>query len=138
MVRTARDLEYGAQFVSGDAMATEEFTLLAGPAAEGTLFTFGPDARRNPEAKAVVDRFRIAGFEPAGYTLLSYGAVQAWSQAVKQAGTLETLKVIAALHNHSFDTVLGQIVFDEKGDLLKQNWIWYVFKGDEYVPVEQQ
>src|SRR4030095_8164524 len=89
MVRAARDQGYVAQFVSGDAMATEEFTLLAGPAAEGVLFTFGADARQNHEAKPVVQRLRIAGFEPAGYTLLSYGAVQAWSQAVKQAGSLE-------------------------------------------------
>jgi branched-chain amino acid transport system substrate-binding protein len=136
MVRTARDQAYAAQFISGDAMATEEFTLLAGSAAEGTLFTFGPDPRRNPEAKDVVERFRAEGFEPSGYTLLSYGAVQAWSQAVQRAASLDTPKVIASLHDHRFETVLGQIAFDPKGDLTQQSWVWYVFKGNEYVPLE--
>ena len=136
MVRTARDQGYGAQFVSGDAMATEEFVLLAGGAAEGTLFTFGPDPRRNPEAKGVVDRFRSEGFEPSGYTLLSYAAVQAWSQAVRHAGSLDTPKVVASIHGQQFETVLGQIAFDAKGDLTKQSWVWYVFKGNEYVPLE--
>ena len=136
MVRTARDRGYPIQFISGDAMATEEFSLIAGAAAEGTLFTFGRDARQNPEAAAVVERFRAENFEPAGYTLLSYGAVQVWAQAVEQAGSLELSKVIASLRDHQFDTVLGKVDFDEKGDLTDQTWVWYVFRGDAYVPLE--
>ena len=64
MARAARDRGYSVQFVSGDAMATEEFGLIAGPAAEGTLFTFVADPRRNPEAASVVERFRAENFEP--------------------------------------------------------------------------
>lgn len=136
MVRAARDRGYTVQLVSGDGMATEEFALIAGPAAEGTLFTFPADARRNPEAASVVERFRAENFEPAGYTLLSYAAVQAWSQAVDKAGSLELQAVIAALRGNQFDTVLGRIDFDNKGDLTSQNWVWYVWRGGEYVPVE--
>ena len=84
MARAARDRGYSVQLVSGDAMATEEFALIAGPAAEGTLFTFAADPRRNAEAAPVVERFRAENFEPAGYTLLSYGAVQVWAQAVDE------------------------------------------------------
>ena len=84
----------------------------------------------------VVARFRAEGFEPSGYTLLSYAAVQAWSQAVQRSGSLDTLKVIAALRNHRFETVLGRIAFDAKGDLTNQSWVWYVFKGNEYIQVE--
>lgn len=136
MVRAAHDQGYAVQFISGDALATEEFALIAGPAAEGTLFTFSADARRNPEAAAVVERFRAENFEPAGYTLLSYGAVQAWAQAVEAAGSLELRKVIASLRAHSFDTALGRIDFDDKGDLTVQSWVWYIWKGGEYVPLE--
>jgi branched-chain amino acid transport system substrate-binding protein len=31
---------------------------------------------------------------------------------------------------------LGRIDFNEKGDLTSQSWVWYVWKGGEYVPVE--
>jgi branched-chain amino acid transport system substrate-binding protein len=136
MARAARERGYPVHLISGDALATEELALIAGPAAEGTLFTFVADPRRNPEAASVVERFRAKNFEPAGYTLLSYAAVQAWSQAVAKANTLDLSAVIAALRSNQFDTVLGRIDFDEKGDLTEQSWTWYVWKGGEYVPMD--
>jgi hypothetical protein len=36
-----------------------------------------------------------------------------------------------------FNTVLGPIDFDEKGDLTVQNPVWYVWRGGTYVPLEQ-
>jgi branched-chain amino acid transport system substrate-binding protein len=136
MARAARDRGYPVQFVSGDAMATEQLDLIAGRAAEGILFTFGADPRQNAEAAPVVERFRAEKFEPAGYTLLSYGAVQAWAQAVNKARSLEWREVIASLRGNQFDTVLGSIDFNDKGDLTAQSWIWYIWKGGEYVPLE--
>lgn len=138
MARAARDRGYSVQLVSGDNMATEEFGLIAGSAAEGTLFTYIADPRRNSEAASVVERFRAEDFEPAGYTLPSYGAVQVWAQAVERAGSLDLQAVIASLRNQQFDTVLGRIDFDDKGDLINQSWIWYVWRGGEYVPLEQR
>ena len=44
--------------------------------------------------------------------------------------------MIAALRSTEFDTVLGPIDFDDKGDLTIQSWVWYVWRGGEYVPVE--
>jgi branched-chain amino acid transport system substrate-binding protein len=117
-------------------MATEELGLIAGPAADGTIFTFVADPRRNPEAASVVERFRAENFEPLAYTLLTYAAAQVWAQAVEKAGTSRTDAVSAALRDHQFDTVLGRIDFDEKGDLTTQTWVWYVWKGSEYVPRE--
>ncbi|KQU97881.1 ABC transporter substrate-binding protein [Ensifer sp. T173] len=136
IVRAARDRAYALQVISGDALATEEFALIAGPGAEGTLFTFSADPRRNPEAAPVVERFRAENFEPAGYTLLSYAAVQLWAQAVDKAASLELPAVIATLRGQEFDTVLGPVDFDDKGDLTNQSWVWYVWRGGEYVPVE--
>jgi branched-chain amino acid transport system substrate-binding protein len=136
MARTARDRGYSLQLVSGDPLSTEEFGLIAGPAAEGTLFTFSADARQNAEAGPVVKRFRAENFEPAGYTLLSYAAVQVWAQAVEKAQSMDLPAIIALLRNNQFDTVLGRIGFDDKGDLAAQTWTWYVWRGGEYVPLE--
>ncbi|CAN7309308.1 branched-chain amino acid ABC transporter substrate-binding protein [Pararhizobium sp. LjRoot238] len=136
IARAARDRGHALQVISGDALATEEFALIAGPAAEGTRFTFSADPRRNPEAAPVVERFRAENFEPAGYTLLSYAAVQLWAQAVEKAASLELPAVITTLRGQEFDTVLGPVDFDDKGDLTNQSWVWYVWRGGEYVPVE--
>ncbi len=47
--------------------------------------TFFPDARGNAEAASAVDAFRARGYEPEGYTLHAYAAVQVWAQAVEKA-----------------------------------------------------
>ena len=44
--------------------------------------------------------------------------------------------MIASLRQHEFDTVLGPLDFDEKGDLTVQNLVWYSGGVDTYVPVE--
>ena len=125
------------QLVTGSTLASEEFGLIAGPAAEGTLFTFLADpAPKRAEAAPVVERFRASGFEPEGCTLYSYGAVQVWAQAAEKAGSLALEAMIASLREHRFDTVLGAIDFDEKGDVTTQTPIWHVWRGGTYVPLE--
>jgi branched-chain amino acid transport system substrate-binding protein len=137
MARQAGDHDYRPQFVSGDAAATEEFWLIAGPAGEGTLFTLGPDPRHDPAAKAIVQRFRESGYEPEGFTLYAYAAVEVWAQAVEKAGTLDYVAVIESLHAHEFDTVLGRISFDDKGDVRGfEPFVWYAWKDGEYAPVK--
>jgi branched-chain amino acid transport system substrate-binding protein len=137
MARQARDHDYRPQFVSGDAAATEEFWLIAGPAGEGTLFTLGPDPRHDPAAAAIVRQFLDSGYEPEGFTLYAYAAVQVWAQAVEKAGTLDYEAVIESLHTHEFDTVLGRISFDDKGDVRGfEPFVWYVWKEGDYDPAE--
>jgi branched-chain amino acid transport system substrate-binding protein len=136
MARAARDRGYPVQLVTGMGLTTEDFGLIAGPAAEGALFLDVADARTRPEAASVVERFRASGFEPEGHTLYAYGAVQVWAQAAEKAGSLDLPAMIASLREHQFETVLGPIDFDEKGDLTVQNPVWYVWRGGTYVPFE--
>lgn len=136
IIRQAHDQGHPIQLVSGDSISTDEFWMLAGPAGAGTLITFGPDPRRNPNAASVIAAFRANHFEPTGYTLYSYAAVQVWAQAVKKAGSLELDQVIQALHQNQFDTVLGPIGFDDKGDVTAHTYVWYVWQNGELVPKE--
>ncbi len=76
-------------------------------------------------------------YEPSGFTLYSYGAVQAWAQAVQQAGSLQPDAVIDALKAGSFDTALGKIGFDEKGDVTGLSaFVWYVVGEKDYMLAE--
>jgi branched-chain amino acid transport system substrate-binding protein len=136
MARQARDRGYSIQLIAANSMGTEEFRLIAGAATEGMLYTDPPDPRGRAEAAPVVERFRALGFEPDGYTLHAYGAVQVWAQAAEKAGSLELQAMIASLRQHQFDTVLGPIDFDEKGDLAVQNPVWWVWRDGTYVPLE--
>jgi branched-chain amino acid transport system substrate-binding protein len=136
LIRTARNRNYPLQLVSGDALATDGFAQIAGSAAEGTIFTFFPDARRNAGAQQVVKQFRAAQHEPEGYTLYGYAAVQTWAQAVQRAGTLDTEAVVKALRDGQFDTVLGKIAFDSKGDITTPGFVWNIWKNGKYVPLK--
>jgi branched-chain amino acid transport system substrate-binding protein len=125
------------QLVVGDGVSTEDFWLVAGPAGAGTLMTTSPDARQDPEAAAVVAKFRAANFEPLGGTLNGYATVQVWAQAVEQAGTFELEPVAQTLRSKQFETVLGTIGFDPKGDVTGYDtFAWYVWKDGEYTPVD--
>ena len=119
---------------SGDTLADVRFLLFAGEAGVGTYFTFGPDMRLKPEAQDVAAAIREEdAYEPEGYTLYAYGTVQAWAQAVEQASSLKPRAVIKALREGSFDTVLGKIGFDEKGDVTGISaFVWYVFGKEDY------
>jgi branched-chain amino acid transport system substrate-binding protein len=137
IIRQARNAGDDVQLVVGDGVATEDFWLIAGPAGAGTLMTVWPDARQNPEAVAVVAKFRAVNFEPLGGTLNSYATIQVWAQAVTQAGTFELESVAQTLRSKQFDTVLGTIGFDAKGDVTGYDtFAWYVWKDGAYAPVD--
>jgi branched-chain amino acid transport system substrate-binding protein len=110
-------------------MNDKEFASIAGPAAEGTLFTFGPDPRLKATAKAIVDKFKAKNIDPEGYTLYTYAAMQVWTQAVKKVGTTDPKKVMAAIKAGEWDTVLGKLGFDAKGDIKQIDYV--VYKWDD-------
>jgi branched-chain amino acid transport system substrate-binding protein len=122
--------------MTATSLSSEQFGLIAGAGAEGVLFLDVADARERAEAAPVVERFRASGFEPEGLTLNAYAAVQVWAQAVEKAGSLELQAMIASLRQHRFDTVLGPLDFDDKGDLTVQNPVWYVWRDGTYAPLE--
>ena len=132
MIRQARAQGYGVQLVSGDALVTDEYWKITGDAGEGTLMTFSPDPRKNPTAAKVVARFREGGYDPEGYTLYTYGTIQVWAQAVKKAGTTDTNKLIKVLRSNQFDTVLGTIGFDMKGDVTAPGYVFYEWSKGKY------
>lgn len=136
LVREVRERGNDLEFIAGDGVFNEEFRLGAGAAGEGMRFTSYLDAKALPEAADAVAAFPAEGRDPNNQTLLSYAAVQAWAQAVEQAGTLERDAVIEALRSGQFDTVFGRIGFDDKGDVTGyEPFMWYVWQDGDAVPV---
>ena len=131
IVRQMRDQNVKAPLMGGDGITSDEFASVGGPGVEGTLMTYGPDPRNNPDANSVVAEFRAKKFEPEAYTLYSYAAVQVIKQAAEAAKSLDPKKVAATMHSGvDFKTVLGDIAYDKKGDLTKLDYVMYVWKKD--------
>jgi branched-chain amino acid transport system substrate-binding protein len=125
ILRQMRDQGLKTILMAGDAMADKEYASITGPAGEGTLFTFGPDPRKKPTAAAVVAKFKAKNIDPEGYTLYTYAAMQVWSQAAKKAGTTDAKKVMDTIKAGSWDTVIGKLEYDAKGDIKQLDYVVY-------------
>ena len=133
IVRQLRDQSMDTQVIVSDAVASEEFWSITGDKAQGTFMTFPPDPRKNPKAAEVVEAFREKKVEPEGYVLYTYSAIQVWAQASKKAGKQDLDAIVKAMHANEFDTVLGPIRFDEKGDVSGANrYVMYQWKDGKY------
>jgi branched-chain amino acid transport system substrate-binding protein len=132
IARQMRDQGMNTILVSGDALVTDEYWQITGEAGAGTLMTFSPDPRKNPGVEDLVKKFRDKGIEPEGYVLYTYAAVQAWAQAATTAGSTDFEPVVKALSEGKFDTVLGELSFDDKGDVTLPGYVFYEWEGGKY------
>ena len=130
--RQMADQGMSTVLVSGDALVTDEYWQITGDAGAGTLMTFSPDPRKNPIAKPVVDALEAAGKTAEGYALYTYPAIQAWAQAAEAAGTTDFDPVVAELAKSTFHTVLGDLTFDDKGDVTLPGYVLYEWKEGKY------
>jgi branched-chain amino acid transport system substrate-binding protein len=136
ILRQMREQGLEAALVGGDALVVREFWSIAGDAAQNAYFTFVTDPRRSPAAAGVVERFRAQGQSPEGYVLYSYAAVQSWAQAAEQAGTANPVQVSQALHRGHFDTVIGGLRFDAKGDVDLPAFAIYRWSKGDYAQID--
>jgi branched-chain amino acid transport system substrate-binding protein len=132
IVRQARDQGLKAQFIGADALVNQEYWKIAGPAGDGTLMTFPPDPRNVPAAWAVVDKFKAEGYNPEGYTLYTYAAIQAFAQAAEKAKSVNVDDLSKALHSMTAHTVVGPLTWDKKGDVIDSKYVFYVWKNGTY------
>lgn len=130
IVRQMRDQKMKTQLISGDAMVTDQFWGITGPAGEGTLMTFNPDARKMPTAAPIVAKFKAKNIDPEGYTLYTYASFQAWAQAAEKAKSVDPKKVAETLRAGTWDTVLGKLSFDSKGDVRGIDYVFYIWNKD--------
>ena len=134
--RQAADAGYKFDLVMGDSLATPEFWTIAGPTGENTWFTFPADPRRSPTAAAAVEEFKKQKFEPEGFTLFSYAVVQAVAAGIERAGSEAPAKVAAALKDGKpFETVVGPIALDKKGDILEPRFDINKWQDGKYEPI---
>jgi branched-chain amino acid transport system substrate-binding protein len=133
IVRQAGDKGFKGAWISGDALNTSEFPELAGPAADSVRFSDIPSAIELPSARTAVAKFRKEGYEPEGYTLSAYAAVQVFAAAAKATGSTDGKVLAAWLRKNTVPTVIGNLSWDAKGDVTRQRFAWYAWRGGRYV-----
>jgi branched-chain amino acid transport system substrate-binding protein len=136
ILRQARQGGLNLAVMSGNTSTSAELATAAGEAIDGLLFTFYPDPRKSPASAGVVKGFREKKIEPEGYVLFCYAAVEVYAQALQKAGSLKYADVQKALAGGSFNTVLGKVEFDAKGDPKNPGFVVYQWQGRQYDVVE--
>jgi branched-chain amino acid transport system substrate-binding protein len=78
-------------------------------------------------------RAKDAGVDPLGYYQppFTYAAVQVLEQAVKATGSLDDDKLAAYIHKSTFQTIVGEIKFNELGEWAVARPIEVQFQGVE-------
>ena len=132
IIRRLHEDGFPIALVSGDTLMTEEFIAIAGEAGEGALMTYPPDPARNAAAADVVERMTQRDIVAEGYVLYAYAAIQAWAAAAEVAGSTDFAAVSTALDEGTFETVLGPVRFDEKGDVRLPAYVIYQWHDGDY------
>ncbi|MDH2348830.1 branched-chain amino acid ABC transporter substrate-binding protein [Bradyrhizobium sp. SSUT77] len=124
--------EAGARLtvIANDPLMTSDFLAITGEAANGTLFTFMLDPTKNAAGAAAVARLKASSLSAAG-------AMQAWADSVKRAGTFDPMRVAAALSSGSIETAIGGVRFDSRGDNAAPGFIVYRWRDNTIEAVEQ-
>ncbi|MBL0338608.1 MAG: branched-chain amino acid ABC transporter substrate-binding protein [Rhodospirillaceae bacterium] len=132
LARQATEQGLKIMIVGGDALNSSDFWAISGAAGEGTRFSDSSSALNLPAAKPIVEKFRSQGYEPEGYTLSSYAAIQAWAAGVVKANSFDGKKVAAALRGMNVETVIGTLNWDQKGDLKNPVYAWFVWSKGKF------
>jgi branched-chain amino acid transport system substrate-binding protein len=136
IARQSKEQGLKAVQIGGDALSTDEYWSITGPAGEGNLMTFTPEPRNFPEAQAVVAEFRKQKYEPEGYTLFTYAAMQVFAEAAAKAGSVKIEALSKTLHDNKFPTVLGPLGFDKEGDVIGPGYVVYTWHDGKRVELK--
>jgi branched-chain amino acid transport system substrate-binding protein len=134
IVKQSKEQGLPTQMVGFDSLETAEFFQLGGAATNGVLMSFPPKAEDDPKNAALVKKFRDAKYNPEGYTLFSYAAVKVWAEAANKAKSTDPAAVAAALRNQTYDSAVGPLAFDQKGDIKNPVYDIYVWKDGKSYP----
>lgn len=134
IVRQARQAGLQTRFIGADGLAANEFWSVAGEGGAGTLFTFSADVKERPSAQEAYAELKKGG-EPDNFAFYYYAAAQALAKAIGEAGQ-DPEAVAKALHEGSFDTIVGTFRFDAKGDLVDPEYVVFEWNNGSYAPTK--
>jgi branched-chain amino acid transport system substrate-binding protein len=137
ILRQAKEQGMAVTLIGGDALVTKDFWQITGAAGEGALMTFPSDPRNRASAAKVVQSFKAKNIDPEGYVLYTYAAIQLWAEAATKIKSVDPKKVAEAMKaNGPWQTVLGPVGFDKKGDVTVADYVFYVWKNGNYTEIK--
>ena len=126
LVKQLREQGWEGPFVSGDGIASAEFVDVVGGEknTKNVFLTFLKDPANDKKNQAIVASFQEDGYDPEGFTLYAYAAVQILARSIQRVGTNGD-KLGEHIKSKGYNTVLGRVNFNKKGDPIKSTFVPY-------------
>ena len=120
-------------FVSDDGAYDQAFVDTVGKDAKDVYITFGKDYNSLPSAQPFLKSYQDKYHQPVGsYSAYGYDAANVLLAAIAKAGTTDADKVSAVMKGQPFETILGQIEFNAKGDVKQSGYIIWTIKDGKF------
>ena len=120
-------------FVSDDGAFDQAMIDTVGANASNIYVTFGKDYHGMPGADAFIKTYTDTFHQAEGaYSVYGYDAANVLFTAMTKAGTTDPDKVAAVMKGQPFDTILGQIEFNEKGDVKQSGYVIWTIKDGKF------
>ena len=85
----------------------------------------------DPRNKELVERIKAAKKNPSGaFVMPGYTAMQVLGEGLKKAGSQDPAKVADAIRATTLDTPIGQVAFDNRGDMKSFDFAVYTWHKD--------
>lgn len=125
-----------AHFISGENAKHADFIKFGRKYVNDYYLSAIPDFLNNPISVQVYEELnaRKQYRSPAG--LQAYAAAMAIFNAMEVAGSVLADNISATLKSEYIDTTLGNISFDENGDLVGLDYLMYQVKNEQFVEIE--
>jgi branched-chain amino acid transport system substrate-binding protein len=123
-------------FVSGDGCFDQSFINTVGANAANVFLSFGKDYHSLPAAQPFLEKYKAKyGHEEGAYSVYGYDAANVLLTAIAQAQSTDADKVAAVMKSRPFDTILGKIEFDAKGDVKGSGFVMWTIKDGKFQPL---
>jgi branched-chain amino acid transport system substrate-binding protein len=142
LVKQAREKNYKGFFMGGAGLDSSDFLKIAGPAAEGVVFSSAAgDVTQTEEGRKWAAEYESKiGKKPETFSVYGYDAMSVILHGVKKAIEANGGKkpsreqVLEAVHNtRDFQGMFTKVTFDEKGDNILANVFMYKYENGKSV-----
>jgi len=120
-------------FSTGDGCFSQTFIDTVGANAPDVYLSFGPDYHQIPAAQSFLAKYKEKYHTNEGaYSVYGYDAANVLLTAIAQAQSTDPDKVSAVMKSRSFDTILGKVEFDQKGDVKHASYVVWTIKNGQF------
>jgi len=137
-VKQAKELGITAKIVSGDGVCSPTLEQLAGDAVENVICsTVGVPKESLANGEAFLKHYEERFHTPVEiYSPMAYDAVMVLVDAMKRANATDAASILAAIPATDYAGLIGQIRFDEKGDLKQSAITLNYYKGGKFLTLD--